>query len=259
MGDFRVCPPGSIHRPAPAQAKPLVERVGITRLTFSATRDWLSLRPADNDALGNDRAGNCCECADLRHAEIVQSAMGSAWKPTADMALARYARVAGYDPTTGQPDNGTDATTDMTDWCNKGIAINEQFLDIPAWCPVNPGLADHIAFAIDRTGPVLATLALPTTWRNLSTWASAPGTGASWAPNSAGEHRVLIGAYKAAGGPYVVRTWGLDVLASGAWLAAYLLAVDAVPSLAWFNARPELEIVGMPWQEMAADMAALIG
>ena len=35
---------------------------------------------------------------------------------TADQAIALYTRWTGYNPVTGQPDDGTDLTKAMTDW-----------------------------------------------------------------------------------------------------------------------------------------------
>jgi len=255
MPDFCL---GARYRPHHPSTPALRARVGLSRMIPSPSRNWFDLRKADGDDLGNATRSCCCEAADFRRIEINQAAMGSEWRPTTEMVLGRYAHITGYDAATGDNDSGTYTDDDMADWTTHGIDLAPlQVEDVPTWCIVDGTDPVEVAFAIDRTGPVLVTLALPATWEDLSTWAQAPGVGASWAKNSGGQHRVLFGAYEAVGGFLTARTWGIDVSVHPEWFAAYVMAVDAVPSLAWFRSRPELVLPGSVWDEMAAVKRAL--
>jgi hypothetical protein len=174
------------------------------------------------------------------------------------MVLGRYQKITGFNPVTGLPDDGTDTCKDMTDWSTSGIDLAPlQFVDIPNWCPVDPANDNHVALAIDRFGPVLITLNLPAAWEDISGWSKPPGTGPSWVPGSGGGHRVLGIGYEEVSGPKILRTWGMDIVLHPKWWKQYVIAVDAVPTLAWFRAQPDLTVPGTDWDEMAADMRSL--
>jgi hypothetical protein len=246
---------GANFRPAPPSIAPLVARASLSRLVPRKSVNWFAKRKADGDPLKNNKLGCCCQAADYRRIEIDRAVLGDEWRPTEVMVVGRYTET-GYDPVTGANDNGTATDDDMIAWTTKGIIVNDQTLHIPHWCSVDPLNSDHVALAIDRTGPVLLTLALPRCWEDLSRWAQAPGQGSDW-QTGVGSHRVLAGAYEAVGGALTVRTWGQDVELHPEWITRYCQAVDAVLSLAWFAAQPELALPGLQWAELAQDMNAL--
>jgi hypothetical protein len=247
---------GANFYPAPPSVAPLVARASLSRLVPRKSVNWFSVRKADGDPLGNDQLSCCCQAADYRRIEIDRAVLGDEWQPTEELVVRRYALTTDYNQATGANDNGTATDEDMSQWVSKGIWINSQTLHIPHWCSVDPLNSDHVALAIDRTGPVLLTLALPRCWEDLSRWAQAPGQGTDW-QTGAGSHRVLAGAYESVGGALKVRTWGQDVELHPGWITRYCQAVDAVLSLAWFAAQPELALPGLQWSELAQDMNAL--
>ena len=58
------------------------------------------------------------------------------------MALARYGMMTGFNPTTGQPDNGSDTSADLLNWCAAPIVD----LDGRPW-PIYWASVDHTDLA----------------------------------------------------------------------------------------------------------------
>jgi hypothetical protein len=246
---------GAIHTPAPADLLPLARRVNLAKLYVPICVDWLRHRPADGNALGNDRLGNCVPCAQLRAIELRQAvAWDDTWAPSEAEAVGLYQALTGFDPATGLPDDGTDTGAAMAAWGKTGIRVNNQVLDIVGWAPVDPKDDGAIARALEHFGPCQVTLALPQAAQDTTTWSKAPGDGPSWEPASWGYHRVCLGAaYEA---EFIVRSWGRDVGIHPEWWARYAVAVDATLSRDWLNAMggaPD----GLDWDQLAADMQAL--
>lgn len=245
---------GALHRSAPASVPHLDTRARLSLMVAPPSADWFSACPADGDTLGNDRVGDCVEVTDYRIIQVRRAnAWGDAWKPTEDQCLARYAALTGFDPITGQPDNGTPTDVDMTDWCTKGIRLDTQNLDVPHWTVVDPQNVQHVNLAIAHGGPVAITINLPLGAQNLD-WNVAPGTGADWAPGSWGAHRVLAGKYD--GETRTVRTWGRDIIMHPEFWARYVISCDLAISREWLTATG-LTPAGMDWGALTADAVKL--
>jgi hypothetical protein len=246
---------GAIHRPAPPAIRPLAERASLSLMTAPAAVDWHAACPADGDMLGNDRFGNCVPVAELRAIQMRRAnAGGDQWKPAEAQALGLYGRLTGFNPATGQPDDGTDTAAAMTTWCSTGIRVNSQDEDVPLWASVDPANLEHVRLAIAYTGPVQITLALPQAAQDLAVWAEAPGFGPAWAARSWGCHRVISGKYD--GPEFVVRTWGHDLAVHPKFWSAYVLAVDATLSREWLDTTG-LAPSGLDWTALEHDLAVL--
>lgn len=246
---------GAIHRPAPPAVRPFSLRASLSLMQPPPREDWYAKAPADGDELGNDSYGNCVEVADYQLIRLHRAnAWGDSWKPTTDMTLARYAYLTGFDPATGQPDDGTDTAQDLTDWCQHGIRLDSQNLDVPFWSVVDPQNDTEVNLAIAHCGGVLLTLLLPAAAQDLTTWSQAPGTGDAWRPGSWGPHRVLSGKYD--GQTRTVRTWGRDLDLHPTFWRNYVAAVDVLLSRQWLQATG-LAPSNLDWSALQEDMAHL--
>lgn len=247
---------GAIHGATPASVPLLATRARLDLMQAPASADWFKACPADGDMLANDAHGDCVPVTDYRIIQIRRAnAWGATWKPTAEMCMARYAALTGFNPATGLPDDGTLTPVDMTDWCTHGIRLDAQNLDVPHWCIVDPHNVQHVNLAIAHTGPVAVTINLPLGAQDLN-WDRAPGTGSDWAPGSWGAHRVPAGSYD--GLARTVRSWGKDLVVHPAFWAAYVISVDVALSHEWLDATG-LSPSHLNWAQLTADTARLSG
>jgi hypothetical protein len=246
---------GAIHRTQPLAVRPLSKRARLDLMIPPPTVDWHIKCPADHDPLGNDRYGCCCEVADYRIIQMHRAVIcGDTTKPLVSDILARYTALTGFNPVTGQPDDGTDTVSDMTAWSTQGIHVADQTIDVPMWTLANPADQNEVNLAIANCGPILVTLALPLAAQDLTAWSKPIGTGPDWAPYSWGGHRVICGKYD--GLVRTVRTWGIDVPLHPAWWSAYVVGVDVLLSREWINTTG-LSPSGLDWDALKADMASL--
>lgn len=248
---------GAIHAPVPDAVPALAARARLSALPVPTHVDWFSECPADGDALGNDAIGNCVEVADLRAIQVRRRvAHGDAWVPTREMALARYARLTGFDPASGSPDLGTDTAVDLADWVTNGIQVNNQDLEAVLWATVDPRATVDVVRALAHMGPLLVTLNLPLAAQDPNAWGRAPdSTHGGWRPGSWGCHRVVLGAFDAPTG-WVVRSWGWDVHVHPAFWDAYVLGVDVTLSRAWLDVTGRAP-PGLDWDALAAELGRL--
>ena len=227
----------------PTSIQPLTARAVLAELP--KPRNWATACPADGNLYANDRYGCCVPVADFRYIEaVLANADGSpAWKPSQNAILARYAALTGFDPVTGQPDNGTDTSADLVAFCRDGIALPDlQRVIVPLWASVDPTRLDHVEAALGLA-PCPVSLRLPVGWDriedDLDAWNGTPGT-----PTDE-FHRVLLVA------PRVVRTWGMDVAMSEAWWDQCVVAVD------FLGVRDALPALALDWEALVADAAGL--
>lgn len=245
---------GAIHTQPPAHIPLLAARARLDLMAAPKSVDWHKAAPADGDALGNDNAGCCVPAWDYQEECLrVANAMGSTWRPTSDMVIARYSRLTGYDPATGQPDDGTDTAMDSADLCTRGLQINSQLLDVPHWTLLDPANLGHMKIAIAHFGAVAITLNLPIALQDLD-FDRAPGAGPDWVPGSWGLHRVGSGKYD--GDVFTIRTWGLDKPVHPDMLKLILVAAECRVSMRWLTATG-LAPSGMDFAQLEADSAKL--
>lgn len=245
---------GALHRSAPAAVPLLANRARLDLMQAPAACDWHAAAPADGDDLGNKTYGCCVEAADFQLIRLRRAnAWNDTWKPTEGDVLDRYTALTGFNPLTGQPDDGTLTDEDMKAWCSQGIRLDSQNLDVPKWCTIEPHEIEHVNLGIAHMGAVLITLDLPMGAQSLA-WDKAPGQGADWVAGSWGQHRVISGKYD--GASRTVRTWGQDLLMHPDFWQAYVLAVDVVLSRDWLRASglapAQLDYAQLDW-----DMAKL--
>jgi hypothetical protein len=151
----------------------------------------------------NDTIGDCT-CAAAGHLiEEWTSNVGQEVVPSDDAIVAAYSAITGYDPQTGNNDNGAVELDVLNYWRKTGIADRK----IDAYVALEPSNHDHIRAAVYIFGGCYIGLALPITAQTQRVWSVPPGgPQGDGAPGSWGEHAVPVVAYDALG--LTVVTWG---------------------------------------------------
>jgi len=151
----------------------------------------------------NDTIGDCT-CAAAGHLiEEWTSNVGQEVVPSDDAIVAAYSAITGYDPQTGNNDNGAVELDVLNYWRKTGIADRK----IDAYVALEPSNHDHIRAAVYIFGGCYIGLALPITAQTQRVWSVPPGgSQGDGAPGSWGGHAVPVVAYDALG--LTVVTWG---------------------------------------------------
>jgi hypothetical protein len=204
--------------------------------------------------MDNDTAGDCT-CAAAGH--IVQtdtSYEGDQVIVPDDDVLAMYSAVSGYDPATGANDNGAACLDVLNYWHQTGFLGPQGPHKVAAFAELElaPAAVQQALFLI---GPVYIGVNLPLSAQGATSWdVPAGGPTGNGAPGSWGGHCVPIVAYDASG--VTVITWGAKLLATWAFLAAYM-DEDYVPvSQDFVDAQGE-DPAGLSLAQMVADATAL--
>jgi hypothetical protein len=236
---------GAIFSRPPNVIRPFGARVSAHRLSAQAS-DWFAALPADGEMYGNDKWGDCWPIARRWVIALTRAAaVGEALRPAQQPILSDYTFLAGFNQLTGANDNGTDTSKGMADWCQSGVRVNDQTLDIRRWLTVDPTADAQLAIALWAAGPLMATWALPMAMQDPSNWSVAPGASTDWTTPWA-EHETVWG--KSDGNAeFFTRTWGQDLwvhpdvrrkfcihtdvplnLAAGQWIGPHGLTPDMI-------------------------------
>jgi hypothetical protein len=245
---------GLIHRPAPAAVPLLADRANLAAHAVPPERNWQ--RDVDvTDPLRNLDLGDCVPVAALRSIEVRLTTAGrSSWMPTGTDAVRLYGAWASYDPANPATDHGTDVVKAMTTWCTAGVLVVPGLLDIPQWTKLDPQNIDHIKLAIELTGGVLFSFALPLAVQYAPAWNVVPDGSVGAVKGGWADHRVFCGRYDADGVWGI--TWGQEIPISWAFVSAYAIAADAVLSWDWFEVTG-VTPAGLMREALAADMRGL--
>jgi hypothetical protein len=232
---------GAIHTPRPDGIARLAARMGMAEAPIP---NWFARFRADGDPLGNDQFGDCADAADCQLIRL--------WGGRADraMALSRYQMNTGFDPATGQPDNGTDTSQDMASWCAAPILDLDGRPRPIYWAWVDHADETEIRAALARF-PLAISVGLPAAIADdPDRWGEDPQPG--WTPDEG--HRIVLGFMNDRG--WLVRSWGEDYTVSFALMRLMLLAVD-VPIPHPATAPAELQWSGLDYAALARDLATL--
>ncbi len=171
---------GAIHTPRPDGIARLAARMGMAEAPIP---NWFARFRADGDPLGNDQFGDCADAADCQLIRL--------WGGRADraMALSRYQMNTGFDPATGQPDNGTDTSQDMASWCAAPILDLDGRPRPIYWAWVDHADETEIRAALARF-PLAISVGLPAAIADdPDRWGEDPQPG--WTPDEG--HRIVLG------------------------------------------------------------------
>lgn len=167
-----------------------------------ASQDWSGKVPQWL-MLANDNLG-CCTISAAGHLIMDWTSNASTEiVPTDSDVIKAYSAVSGYDPTTGEGDNGAVELDVLNYWRRHGIASHK----IYAYAALQPRNHSHIKAAVYLFGGVYIGLALPLSARNQDIWdIPAGGFAGNGRPNSWGGHSVNVTSYSE---EYItVVTWG---------------------------------------------------
>ncbi len=201
----------------------------------------------------NDKLGDCT-CAAAGHMlESWSRAAGGSVVVVADSDVFKaYEHVSGYNPRTGQNDNGAVELDVLKYWRRTGIGGHK----IRGFVSVEPSNAAHIRQAAYLFGGVYIGLALPASAQGQAVW-TVPSGGARGrgAPGSWGGHAVNVIGYDAQG--LTVITWGAPLRMTWAFWFAYCDEAYAIVSDDFFNPTTKLDPAGFNVKQLSADLAGL--
>lgn len=153
--------------------------------------------------MDNDKIGDCT-CAAAGHLIMEWTDdNGAMITPTDDQIIAAYSAITGYDPKTGQNDNGANELKVLSYWRKKGIAGHQ----IMAYAALEPKNHDHVMQGVYLFGGCYIGVQLPISAQTQEIWSVPPGgaTG-NGAVGSWGGHAVPVVGYDNQG--LTVITWG---------------------------------------------------
>lgn len=220
--------------PAPPPAKAFYEYV---------------LPPNGWGMLGNDDIGDCT-CADAGHRIMLWTKhQGELVTPNNQQVISAYSAITGYDPATGENDNGA-AMTDVFEYCRTtGIAGHK----IEAWVAVDFTNLLHVRQAIYLFGHLSIGVNLPESAMDQV------NAGQPWDvvdPDGGidGGHDVPIFGYGSEG--FTCVTWGQLQQIGLPWFQKYVEEAYSAVSLDWLNAGG-LAPNSLNMEALTADLAAL--
>lgn len=212
-----------------------------------AHADWISHVPSwpmyDNDRIG------CCTIATAAH--LVQSwtqyAVDDDWMIPQNAVTAAYSAVSGYNPVTGDNDNGAVVMDVLRYWRTAGIGGRK----ILAYVQVNTRDLREVRQAIHMFGGVYIGAMLPLAAQGQvgSLWQ--PTTGPQGRAGSWGGHAISVSAYT----PKTLTciTWGAAQDMTWGWWRRYVDEAYAIVSVDQINRRG-LNPNGMDVTALLADL-----
>lgn len=165
--------------------------------------DWAKSVGTNWGMMGNDKIGDCT-CAAAGHLIMEWTAdAGRMFTPSLQDIIKAYSAITGYDPKTGDHDNGAVELDVLNYWRKTGIAAHS----IAAFVSLEPSNHTHIMDAVYIFGGCYIGVQLPLSAQGQEVWAVPPqGTTGPGAPGSWGGHAVPVVAYDLRG--LTVVTWG---------------------------------------------------
>lgn len=220
--------------------------------SFPESYQW-SLKASSNwGMMKNDRIG-CCTCAAAGH--MIQdwtANCGNEVTISDNDVIVAYSGNSGYNPKTGENDNGAVEMDVLKYW--RKIGIGNHFIE--AFVSVNLRNLNHVKAAIYLFGGIYVGIALPITAQNQDIWNVAYGpdaNGDDTVPGSWGGHAVTIIDYDKYGLTCI--TWGAKKRMTWDFFSKYCDEAYAIISPDFFvdGKAPH----GFNIDELRKDLAAL--
>jgi len=174
----------------------------------------------------NDRIGDCAIVgpANMERCWSFNSPAPD-FEATDDQVIADYSAVSGYNPQTGENDNGCIMLDVLKRWRNDGICGHK----IGAFVSVNPKNMEHVRLANWMVGGLYIGVELPANAQGARSWRYVPGTGSE--AGSWGGHAVNCISHSPKG--LSVVTWGEVKPMTLAFWREYVSECYAVLSSQW--------------------------
>lgn len=199
---------------------------------------------------GNDLYGDCVWAMLANSIILTTVHTGSLVVPSLEDVLGGYSAVTGFDPKTGNNDDGTSMTDALAYMQTTGMAGHK----ILAWAKIDHTDAWHRKVAVDLFGCTLVGVQLPDSAQ------SQFNSEQSWevVKNSPidGGHAILHPGYGSEGGDYV--SWAKwDQKASTAWESEYIDEEYVVITESWFNQVTQKTPGGLDLASLEQDIKLL--
>jgi hypothetical protein len=202
--------------------------------------------------MGNDKIGDCtCAAAGHLIEEWTACSRDKAVILSNTQIIAAYSAITGYNPKTGQHDNGAVELDVLKYWRATGFSGHK----ILSFVALEPKNLDHIRASVFIFGGCYIGLQLPTSAQTQSVWGVPPGgANGPGAPGSWGGHAVPVVAYDPQG--LTVVTWGaLKRMTWGFW-NAYCDEAYAIVSNDWVNTK-DVASNGFDLKQMNQDLKSI--
>jgi hypothetical protein len=202
---------------------------------------------------GNDKYGCCVEVTPANSMLGSAAQTGDPFSITDAQILEVYSALTGFDPATGENDNGTDPQDMFKYWQKTGIAG----VKIPAYVKVWTTSPRQFKQAVSIFGNVCLSISLPKSaqsqtgglWDALSCFNSESVAG-TW-----GGHEVICRSYNATG-PFCI-TWGQCQAMTWSFLQRYCTLAVAVVNPLWIADSTNLTPTGLNVDALMHDVAVL--
>ncbi len=211
-----------------------------------------NIAPTGWGMMDNDKIGDCT-CAAAAHLIMEWTdANGSLVTPADQDIIAAYSAITGYDPATGNNDNGAAETDVLNYWRRNGIASHK----ILAYTALTTSNHDHIMLATFLFGGCYIGLNLPTAAQTQLIWSVPQGglTGPG-APGSWGGHAVPVIGYDQDG--LTIITWGATKQLTWDFWDAYCEEAYAIISSDFAGDKPAPN--GFDLAALQQDLNAIVG
>jgi hypothetical protein len=200
-------------------------------LVYPENRDWLS-QVSNWPMYLNDRLGDCT-CATIGHLIQIFNRYGQQKdvRVTDSDVLKAYSAVSGYNPKTGDNDNGAVVQDVLNYWRKTGVGGHK----ILAFAQVDFRNDDELRQALNIFGNIYLGINFPSTamdqFNNGKPWDFVPGA------YSEGGHAINAGYYDVSDNMWKVVTWGQVQPMTEKFFNAYVEEAWVVISQEWLDAN----------------------
>jgi hypothetical protein len=200
----------------------------------------------------NDKLGDC-GIAGMGHLiETWTACSGTEFSPTDDDILTAYAAISGYDPVTGDNDNGINLLDGLNYWKATGVASHK----IDSFMSVEAQNDDHLREAMYLFGSAYVGVQLPISAQGQDIWTvPTGGPRGDGTPGSWGGHCIQLIAYDSDFVTCV--TWGSLKKMTWAWWNTYGDEAWAIISPDWVSSNTNAPN-RFNYAELQSDLQAIV-
>jgi hypothetical protein len=191
--------------------------------------DW-GKKVLDWPMMKNDDIGDCTIAGAGHLQQLWTTNLGIPIVPTDAQVVSAYSEISGYNPVTGENDNGAALIDVLNTWRTSGLFNHK----IEAFTSLEPKNHNHVMQAIDLFGGIYLGFELPKSVEDKNIWSVPPqGPVGQGAPGSLGGHCVVAGAYNH---NYIfVISWGMVIPVTWNFWNIYCDESYAILSPDWIN------------------------
>jgi hypothetical protein len=222
----------------------------LAPIQLPASIDW-SVGISQVPMLGNDTVGDCAFATSLHAVQFITQQAGAPEMPTAQCAILDYSKATGYNPITGEYDNGIVLLDKNRYWMQNGLAITSPnaLEKLEGFAQIEAADIDALMRSLFLFGPTELGVELPPdaedAYDQTHTWDDVSG-----AYGGLGGHDTLVVGYYDFGAWFKIATWGGYVIASRAWISKYMSEGTAFLMRKWLNPITGISPSQLTWREL---------